>query len=453
MRAPAVLLQGIDVGDTSYWSWEWRGGTAPSGLHAIPLERLLPALDELADALPGVRPRESALDVAALRRSLQHVDAGRRGREADVLRATTDLRMPLAERNAREAATLRIHAAMHRCLTGALSRLGTESELMSRLAEVLLPADLLAQIVAARGPASTPVEVAVLPAQSCARVPWELLRIGRDDDTRLLEVARLSTLSPVLTRDGEHRRRPCRDGGPARVIDPRNDRGMIVHPETRSEWPPGGEELAFQRTVDRAWLAEHLPRASHFTYFGHVASGRDHAGRPEAAQTALVLGTATGARGHLFTAQDALLGTIGSRGPDLGRAPGAGRDLWPMPPRVAVIACESGVDYLDVEPFGLVTAFLELGAEAVTATRWVLHTDRAIGCYEETSAPLGRTALEIDDLQHVTRHPDLLAAMSAWKRTRLDLWREDPSLDTSPLTWGAFTLYSAGTGARGSGEA
>ena len=49
-----------------------------------------------------------------------------------------------------------------------------------------------------------------------------------------------------------------------------------------------------------------------------------------------------------------------------------GRDLSPMPPRAALIACGSGADVCHIEPFGLATALLENGAELVTATRWTL---------------------------------------------------------------------------------
>ena len=459
MRPRAVLLQGIDVGDTSYWSWEWRHDVAVGGIHAIPLGRLTAALGELEEALPGVGPSERG-DIERVRGLVSRASAAVRAQSEKTQGELEQKGVKYEEL----VGSLRRFAAMNRCLTGALSRPKTESALMRRLSEVLLHRDFAAQLDEMGADAI--VELAVLPSQSCARVPWELLTL-HEDDTRVLERAIVTTVAPLLTR-GEEAAQPRRASSqsPLRVIDPKGG-GSVLDARRHGSWAARPGQLRFKEDVDRIWLSEMLPGASHFTYVGHVEMGRDN-DRHEPALTALVFGEETadvwgasasaGEKKRRFTAQDALRGTMGYAGthekfprvPAVARdAEGRvverpGRELWPMPPRVAIIACESGSDYRDVEPFGLVTAFLELGAQFVTATRWVILTDGAFGLYEDGALPLNDAALHIDGLQDSEAHPDPATALTEWKRRRLKDWKRDGKLSDSPITWGAFTLYRAG---------
>ncbi len=451
MRPLAVLLQGIDVGETSYWSWEWRDDALVGGIHVVPLGQVKAVLSELERALPGVGAEEGG-DLEKVRELL--------GGAPPIQRWLNDR----GGTSGLQAGALRGLAALDRCLTGALSRPETESHLMFRLSEVLFHDDFVAQLEDVG--ADTVVELIVLPSQSCARVPWDLLRLSPDHDLRVLELAMVSTVAPLLSRS-EEPFRPRREANlsPLRVIDPTVGLDpSVLEPSRRAAWDERPGCLKFQEIVDRVWLSEVLPDASHFTYVGHVEAGQD-GGRPEPALTALVLGEspddiwgASEANGRRnFSAQDALRGTVGYEGshstwprvPAAARdaagsvIPRPGRELWPMPARVAIIACESGSDYRDVEPFGLVTAFLELGAQYVTATRWVILTDQAFGLYEEGASPLIEAALRIDDMQNATIHSDPTAALAEWKRERLDDWRRDGKLSDSPITWGAFTLYRA----------
>ena len=451
MRPAAVLLQGIDVGDTSYWSWEWRDDIAPGGVHVIPLDQVTAVLAELDDALPGVRPAEQ-VPVEQLREMLSQAPSAVRAAS----RETQDWMIEEGFPEHARTGALRSYVAVNRSLTGAFARPDAESSLMLRLAEVLLHDDFSAQL---EDVGDTTVELAVLPSQSCARVPWELLRLCSGDDTRILERAIVTTLAPLLTR-GDEVERPSNDTprSPLRVIDPASG-GFVLDASVEPAWTARPGRVSFHEVVDRIWLSEMLPAASHLTYVGHVATDPDD---PEPALTGLVLGEspaevwgASVVRGERrLTAHDALRGTVGYTGtlavPPAARGAGGevlqrpGRELWPMPSRVAIIACESGSDYRDVEPFGLVTAFLELGAESVTATRWALLTDHAFGLYEEGASPLNTAALDVDSLQDEEAHPDPVAALAEWKRARLHDWRRDGKLSDSPITWGAFTLYRAG---------
>lgn len=118
-----------------------------------------------------------------------------------------------------------------------------------------------------------------------------------------------------------------------------------------------------------------------------------------------------------------------------------GRELWPMPPRAGLVACQSGTDLGNVEPFGLVTAILENGAELVLATRWTLLTDYVFQHgwgFKET--PFTDMAFAVDELLD---EEDLISEFIQWKRERLREWRDNPNLANSPLTWAALTVFHA----------
>lgn len=120
-----------------------------------------------------------------------------------------------------------------------------------------------------------------------------------------------------------------------------------------------------------------------------------------------------------------------------------GWDLWPMPPRVGLIACHSGSEAASAEPFGLAAGCLEAGAELVFATRWTMYTDRAFEALDpsERPHPFNELAIEVDKfLQSETPIED----MSEWKRRKLENWRRDPTdVANAPITWAGLTVYRA----------
>ncbi|NUS42550.1 MAG: CHAT domain-containing protein, partial [Mycobacteriaceae bacterium] len=200
---------------------------------------------------------------------------------------------------------------------------------------------------------------------------------------------------------------------------------------------------AFRRTdTDREWLGAALRGGvGRLIYVGHVTAAPPAQGRGEQAEmhlscTESTLGFATPVRGHRpLSAMDLLLGTTG-----LATSPVAGRELWPIPSRVALIACESGGDLRFTEALGLVAAMVHGGAELVTATRWPLPTDHAFRLFAGTDhTPLHDAVLAVDAAHEQT---DALAHLAAWQRARLHAWRTTRSPADSPVLWAAFTTVT-----------
>jgi hypothetical protein len=117
----------------------------------------------------------------------------------------------------------------------------------------------------------------------------------------------------------------------------------------------------------------------------------------------------------------------------------AGADIWPMPSRIALIACNSGSDLRNGEPFGLALALINAGAEVVTATKWTLPTDTALESFAGVEGHrLVDMALSVDDA-HVTDDP--VAAIASWQRARLAEWEADGGMAASPVLWAALSTY------------
>ena len=148
-----------------------------------------------------------------------------------------------------------------------------------------------------------------------------------------------------------------------------------------------------------------------------------------------------------------------------------GENIWPMPPRVGLVACYSGGEASQVEPYGMVTACLEAGAELVLATRWTMLTDRAfrwtekireIGALPGNAGHLVEAAWAQRETMWEDWDPkgpfyelaravdawlqseDPIGDMHAWKRNKLAEWRKDASNPkNSPITWTGVTAYRA----------
>lgn len=127
--------------------------------------------------------------------------------------------------------------------------------------------------------------------------------------------------------------------------------------------------------------------------------------------------------------------------------PMPGGALWPMPPRVGLVACASGGETRSVEPFGLATSCLEAGAELVFATRWTMLTDAAFARMGLIRPP-HTTRHPFDELAHTVdgllQADDPVHEMSEWKRLRLADWRADPGdVGNAPISWAGLTAFRA----------
>ncbi|MGW4242472.1 CHAT domain-containing protein [Nocardia sp. NPDC004722] len=379
--------------------------------------------------------------------------------------------------------------------TGAFSSLAGEAELSVRLAAAVLPPRLRTELVARA--ARTRVRIRITPSPRLAQVPWELLAV--DDDRRLLEVA-VVVHDPPATLYVARSRQPVpwehvRDLPPVHVIDPvlpasarhgllnvytepadlaavdeirarvsRRDRRVPRERGVRGSGRPV-VLTPVQGEVTRVQLAATLSRGcSRLLYLGHVTAVANEPG-----SAAIHLNDVTGAPGegawgmaapwvrrgdgsavvppgsHLpLCALDLLLGTTQSQDPRVWARYGAvraqpGHEIWRMPTRVAIIACEGGVDFRSAETFGLIMAALDAGAELVTTTRWVLPTDTAFRKFTTLPAarrPTTRLALQVDAAHDAT---DPIATLTDWQRQQLSSWRETGDIGYTPLLWAALT--------------
>ncbi|MFI8774626.1 CHAT domain-containing protein [Gordonia sp. NPDC062954] len=356
---------------------------------------------------------------------------------------------------------------VQRALNGPLSTTAREAEFSGNLAAQILGADVSREISARsrRGR----VTVRYTPSPSLARVPLDLLPI--DGDIRLMEKAQLYCVPPATLRAGravvpkrwsqELARRPV-----LYVIDPEvpaaagldqvlpaplaTARSGVDSFVNLLERTPHTDGSVVRRQIMRWKLGEDLrTHPGRMLYFGHVSANRQ---QPGSASLHLSDGEyhwglcAVKGRSHRpFSALDLLYGTkYPSMGPaDVTIPPSmedrSGHSLWPMPPRVAIIACEGAVDYRSREIFGLVTACMNSGAELVTTTRWALPSDTVMDdAARETSVPgpTTRLALAVDEAH---RAADPVEALNRWQCRQLARWRDTSDLQYSPLIWAAVT--------------
>ncbi|MBK8464136.1 MAG: CHAT domain-containing protein [Nigerium sp.] len=245
----------------------------------------------------------------------------------------------------------------------------------------------------------------------------------RSAERRLLDIADVSWIAPLLPRDLTDTQAdpaPMRDRAPLHVIDPLQIMGQVMREADRSVLAERAPGAVFSGT---RFGAEELSATlrqgvSRFVIVGHTFEGAS------ASTTGIVLSDLVKDAPDALTAEELIA--------DPGR--------WPMPPRVAVLACASASDMTDHEPFGLAAALLHNGADTVHGTLWILPTDEAYRTHGVRDRALLPMALAFENAQVAD---DPVAALCAWQRGRLNHWRNEPSLATSPLSWGAAMTMTA----------
>ena len=392
-RVVQIVGDGVD-GD--WLTWRWNDPYRPVGVHRVE------GLREAVAAFRAALPRELAPGSRKNRSGPRRLATSRTVSLQDVLRRLG--------------------------LSGPLTRRDDELKLMRALSRALLPDDLRCQLIEATAEGER-VEVRVAPSPPAAVVPWGLLVLD-DDDMRLLDIADVSWIAPILPRDidPDAPEVTSATGGRAlHIVDPRTSRGWVLSErfdpcdchghgaERFSAQGNGLEEL-------RDFLDAGAGKIARMLMIGHCATGAS-----DAADTVFLMGD--GEANKL-------------RASRLVRE--AGR--WSMPPRVGVVACASGTDLTQHEPFGLGTALLINGAEVVHATLWPLPTDRAIGLVNARAVgAFGWLAQAVD---HAQSDADPVASLCDLQRGKLAAWRERPGLGSSPLLWGAVITMTAPTGRR-----
>ena len=199
---------------------------------------------------------------------------------------------------------------------------------------------------------------------------------------------------------------------------------------------------AFRRAdLDRDWLSGVLREgARRLMYVGHVSGAPVEGGQSDDVTLHLCCGPGTtglaeAVRTHRpLSAKDLLLGTLPLRADGV-----PGERIWPAPPRVALIGCESGGDLRFAESFGLATAMIHNSAELVTATRWMLPTSFAfhrLAGLAESVRPLSEAVMAVDTAHE---HHDPVGRLGRWQREQLDRWRTGNRIEHSPLLWAAMT--------------
>ncbi len=412
-----VVVRAVDAGDT-YLTFRPLVPGRELVVHRVPRSTLEVLLAELARALPDALPDE----------------VGLRGRA--------------------------VHGdSIRRAVQGALTCPVQERDLSRRLGSALVPPEVWALL--ARSPGT---RLRITPSARLAKVPWELLISPEDGHSRLLALAELYyELPPTI-----HYRRPrapwsgdaCRTG-PYRTIDPEVDpqtgltrvldhRGIeLLRRAAVPSWPTD---------VTRADLSQALRNhPTRWLYVGHVTvpepgfPGSAGLHLSDARGPGVATFAGSGARMGLLehralTTLDLLVGTQSApwlrTDERLAAESGLpGYQVWPMPPRVALIACNSGADHTATEPLGLIAAAHFNGAEFVTSTRWALPTDEAFRqLTPKGTLPTSDLVVAVDAAHEAA---DLVGWLRRWQLGKLAAWETDGDLANCPLICAALTTHHA----------
>jgi hypothetical protein len=438
MSRPTLFIAGVDR-ERSYYFWQW------------------------------LEPELSARQAYTIDRAVIHVLAER-----------VSAAIPVQRSGETE------EAMMKRVLTKeAFANLEEERQLSSALSDLLLPA-VLAEEIAGHfvNNGRTPIHIRLLPSALSAQMPWVLLPIPvpQEDGTvktmRLIEVADLTFEVPAGIHVGRARLpEPWADDtdGVLYIIDPLtkvtghvlDDQGVAAF-KSRLEatgTADSGLQSDFTRHLLHEILTAPVPPAR-LMFVGHVVTSDVLPGAAslilsDDEKTFGVMRVIEGKdrkKNRPLSALDFLEGTQNSQTrlldlrqerisadrvvwPTDHHLPTSGSEIWPMPPRVALIACNSGADMRNPEPFGLALSLVNAGAGLVTATKWALPTDAALRQFGgSTSHAFVNMALSVDDA-HATAEP--AAIIAQWQREKLREWEATGSIDASPVLWASLSTYLA----------
>lgn len=416
---------------STHWVWEWDdGGIGYAELDPLARDSAMALLNA---ALPGECPPPPH-------------------RCADLV--------PLASPLLRRSRSPHTVCSVHRSLTGAMASSSREADVAESLRRALLPRRFADEVLARSR--RNRIVLRIAPPPALASVPWEIVAIHASG-ARLIDVVDLETAPPIGIgggRDDSHK--GCSRGGdPGQglyVIDPLlGGRGQVLSAAQAQYWATASltGRRSVQQRVGRLWLSNAL-RSRGFRrllFIGHVG-GHD----VSPGSTSLLLHDPASTEGLApidlvsktkpLCANDLVEGTQRERGAREAdwrglEAMRPGSYLWPMPQRVGVIGCGSGLDLAHVEPFGLVTAMIASGARIVSATQWALPTDFSTSTYSRDGvcAPVNELARAVDQAH---QDADPVAFLANWQRRKLGAWRRWGELRDSPLFWASITTYRVG---------
>ena len=410
-----VLIRATNTEDgTTYLYWLWLDDVAERFVHIITTEDLASVTTRLAEAmisgLPGETEDESA------RRAL---------------------------------------------VDGALADRHAEKRLSSDLGALVLPPQFWVRLL--REAARTAVTLRITPSRTLARVPWELM-VAPHDGRRLVEIATLVYAGPSSSVNFDRARlpEPFDSSRPVlRTLDPVVPAGAGLGPvlswnartHLRNELGLDRADVEPKRISrgDLRDLLQATERPSRWIHVGHVSANDEAVGSAALHLTdeATWYGWAEPVGPHRpLTALDLHLGTSKTevRKPELwypAEEKAVGAEIWPMPPRVAIIACDSGADHAGSETFGLVVTALISGAEYVTSTRWTVPTDEAFTrTHPELAGVLPTSDLIVAvDRAHAAEDP--VAALREWQLAKLRRWEVDGNIVDSPILFAGITTHHA----------
>jgi hypothetical protein len=441
---------------------------------ALPWSQVEPSLAALGQAVPvqgDAAVRQQADSLARRRRQARDMaslsltaSAGEQERAA-LLAEQIDLAFRAGALH--RAAT---QSSLTRAWSGPLVDPDANRRLCHDLA-VLLP-DVLREFLTA--PTTTAaVTVLVAPAPELGLVPWELLPL--EGDVRLIERAAVrGGISPATVADLALPAAPDRPHLPGLlVLDPavdtsgdgdpvpiyprglphlwtstaRESAGDVLVGRTPGQPGPGDCE---QRApgLSRGQLSRLLQSRSwgRLVFHGHVSAG--DALSPTAAALHLARDP-DGPEPPITTTDGRALEQPGSTAQLSARVWLHSPHRWPMPRRVAFIACQAD-DAGYVEQTGLTLAALNAGARTVVTTRWTLPTDgsaagastQAEGAGEPAGRPTTAVAVAVDQ---ALAAEDPMTALRDWQLTQLETWRAATTTATrrahAPLLWAALVGY------------
>ncbi|NMO04145.1 hypothetical protein HH308_23290 [Gordonia sp. TBRC 11910] len=393
---PTLLVKYAEAGD-GYVTWRWVEPDGPAdfaGVAHIDADVVAAVRAALADAVPDPLPGESIAD--GVDRALQR---------------------------------------------GAFAAPSSTAAFARELGIALVPIELVQTL---RGAPTRPL-LRIQPSPSLTRVPWELLKVDAatvdaPDGVDLDDLADIVCSAPA-TVAARHSEAPGVVDGPlVAVVDPRipgqsasSALGSVLGRPTDDSplaalltgdatlRPPvtSYPDLVRRTDVDREWLRLNMIGAGRLLYVGHVSAAS--APDDDAVNASMHLCCVDEHGGHRpLSAYDLLTGD------------------YRLPPRAALIGCNSGADLAHPDGMGLSMAALCAGAELVTATRWSVPTNRAIARAGDLDDrhPLEELILAVDAAHRVD---DPIRALGQWQRDRRARWYASGHPGDSPLLWAALT--------------